>query len=65
MSFSNSKINSFLSRTKDKISSFISNALYTPSDTFFQLNSSLSKNPNLNKLHSYRSDYIPFNKNLN
>ena len=65
MSFSNSKINSFLSRTKDKISSFISNALYTPSDKYFQLNSSLSKNQNFNKLHSYNYDYIPFKKNIN
>ena len=67
MSFSNSELNNFLSRTKDKISSFISNALYSPIDPFNKYNSTLLTNKNKNKSYSidlYRSDYIPFKKKL-
>ena len=67
MSFSNSELNNFLSRTKDKISSFISNALYSPINPFYKYNSTLATNKNQNKSYSidlYRSDYIPFKKKL-
>ena len=68
MSYSNSNIKNFWNRTRDKISSFISDALYSPSNTINQINSSLSKNYNLSKSYSidlYRSDYIPFKKSIN
>jgi hypothetical protein len=66
MSYSNSNIKNFLNKTRDKISSFISETLYTPSNNIYQINSSISKP--LSKSYSidlYRSDYIPFKKNIN
>ena len=68
MSFSNSNFSNILSRTKGKISSFISDVLYTQPDSYLRLNSALKKFPNLNKsspIDLYRSDYIPSNKNIN
>jgi len=68
MSFSNSNFSSILSRTKGKISSFISDVLYTQPDSYLRINTALKKFPNLNKsnpIDLYRSDYIPSNKNIN
>jgi hypothetical protein len=66
MSYSNSNIKNFLNNTRDKISSFISDALYSPPNNIYQINSSISKP--FSKSYSidlYRSDYIPLKKNIN
>ena len=68
MSFSNSKLSNILSKTKDKISSFISDVLYQPKNSYSEINSFLNKNHNKNKsnrIDLYRSDYIPFKNNNN
>lgn len=67
MSISNSKIGSLLSKTKDKISSFISEVIYKPSEPLTEINSILAKNQYLKKNNTidlYRSDYIPYKKNI-
>ena len=68
MSFSNSSMTNILNRTKGKISSFISDVLYRPPDSYLRINSAIKKFPNSNKsnpIDLYRSDYIPSNKNIN
>ena len=68
MSFSNSKFGNILSKTKDKISSFISDVLYKPQNTYSEINSFLNNNKisnKSNKIDLYRSDYIPSKYNDN
>ena len=49
MSFSNSSMTNILNRTKGKISSFISDVLYRPPDSYLRINSAIKKFPNSNK----------------